>query len=401
MIDTLVSRTVSVRVDDLNDAQEWRSQLQAARANWVKKGEYWQAEVAFLDALLMILAGEPANLPQDNPYAEAVHRVNEQIAAQAFAPNSLLAHAYVSLYFSGVCIFSIFSPEQVEMMRTEMKKLRKQWAEQGARWQHEVALVDALLAILDEHRPDLNLKGVQHILQTGRNAISQRQVATMSADNPYTEGVAQVRQAIQQAEHQARGELSQTIQQHRQVAELRLALGSQRWLVLERLGMLLINMERYEEALEACREIITLGQDTTGIYAFWCGVSSVALGRYAQGINHLLQYTAEDAPSQTASADASRQEFLELLPTLPPDLQTRWQALWALYQGQIDESRALYAAVAEEHQRTGSNIDALRLQLSIMTKCFPQRREIATIRAEFLALLDGVTETKFNSPFQQ
>ncbi|PJF26209.1 MAG: hypothetical protein CUN53_08875 [Phototrophicales bacterium] len=77
----LAVNTFAVRMSMPDKLDEWRGQLVGLRAEWAERGDDYQIEVEFADALLAILDDQPPSIPLDNPYADVVRQVVEAIAA--------------------------------------------------------------------------------------------------------------------------------------------------------------------------------------------------------------------------------------------------------------------------------------------------------------------------------
>jgi len=78
-INTLASNTFAVKTSMPDKLGEWRGQIMTVRYEWVDKGADWANEVAFADALIAILDGQPPRIPADNPYYDNIQSVQTQI----------------------------------------------------------------------------------------------------------------------------------------------------------------------------------------------------------------------------------------------------------------------------------------------------------------------------------
>ncbi len=75
----LAGNTVAVKTQMREKLDEWRQQLGEIRVDFAGRGDDWAIEVAFADALLAVLADQPAVLPDDNPYQLYLRQVIEAI----------------------------------------------------------------------------------------------------------------------------------------------------------------------------------------------------------------------------------------------------------------------------------------------------------------------------------
>ena len=78
-VQQLAGNTIAVMTEATDQRDAWREVLQSNRDEWSTRGDDYAIEVAFADALLAILKGEAPTLPDDNPYAGVVQRVQQHI----------------------------------------------------------------------------------------------------------------------------------------------------------------------------------------------------------------------------------------------------------------------------------------------------------------------------------
>jgi tetratricopeptide (TPR) repeat protein len=83
VISTIVSNTIVVMTTMREHHDQWRKQIAESLQEARGRGRNWQVDVYFFTAILEILDGRQPSLPDTHPYAQAVTRIQEGIAAES------------------------------------------------------------------------------------------------------------------------------------------------------------------------------------------------------------------------------------------------------------------------------------------------------------------------------
>lgn len=143
----LVHNTIVVMTTDSDKAEVWKSQLQDARAKADELGR--NADVEIFDAILMLMDGQDAALPQGHPYASVLTAIRQGTSAVAPGGSGIkLPDEQLRIILMNTVAVMTGAPDRREEWRAAVQGALEQ-AQASEGWMAETEFFQAVLAVLD------------------------------------------------------------------------------------------------------------------------------------------------------------------------------------------------------------------------------------------------------------
>jgi tetratricopeptide (TPR) repeat protein len=172
---------------------------------------------------------------------------------------------------------------------------------------------------------------------------------------------------------------------------------------LNNIGLVLAELNRYSEALEALERAVQLNPHNK-LNIYWRALIRLPLKQYRESLVDLGNFNEDDTIIQSYTAfwiglaqhllseDTLASDSFDLAQSLVGKIedvsqQNRVAGLLAVYQGELDRAKEFYAIAIQIHKETKNNIFAPRFYLQILEALFPERADIQEVRVWFLEQL--------------